>query len=204
MKSQVVNCGECGTAYVKPRYDLDLQVGDQVIYETWVESGMEKFPITITSTEHKAEMALYFGTQHDCVYPEKVLDFVRVDTRNHEFIKLPIPDDVRARVKAYRENLGKPYVKPMNPFSNPDIENRFTYHPPTGDQPARYEALRSVAKAMATTIVSLCPDSRERSKALTDLQQAVMWANASIACNPVKPDPKPTSEVNTDPQAIMG
>lgn len=63
------------------------------------------------------------------------------------------------------------------------IENIFTYHRPFGDQPARYELLRSVAKQLAGIINQSCPESREKSLAITSLQQAIMWANASIAIN---------------------
>ena len=61
------------------------------------------------------------------------------------------------------------------------IENDFTYHAPHGDQPERYQRIRNEAKTLALTIATFCPDSRERSLALTNLEQAVMWANASIA-----------------------
>ena len=64
-----------------------------------------------------------------------------------------------------------------------DITNRFTYHPPKDDQPARYEALRAAAKVLAMTIDDYVPESREKSLALTKLQEASMWANAGIACN---------------------
>lgn len=63
------------------------------------------------------------------------------------------------------------------------IENTFTYHAPKGDQPVRYEDIRRQARALAEVIARHCPDSREKSLALTNLQQAVMWANASIAIN---------------------
>lgn len=63
------------------------------------------------------------------------------------------------------------------------IENTFTYHRPTGTQPARYEALRAEAKVLALLIHESCPESREKSLALTSLQQTIMWANASIAIN---------------------
>ncbi len=63
------------------------------------------------------------------------------------------------------------------------IENTFTYHKPFGDQTQRYEALRNLAKTMATLIQESCPESREKALALTNLQQSIMWANASIAIN---------------------
>ena len=64
-----------------------------------------------------------------------------------------------------------------------DIENRFTYHPPEpeNDQPARYERIRSEAKALALLIDERADDSREKSLAVTHLEEAVFWANAAIA-----------------------
>lgn len=64
-----------------------------------------------------------------------------------------------------------------------DIEKTFTYHAPFGSQATRYHLIREKAKALATEIVTCCPDSRERSVALTRLQESVMFANASIAIN---------------------
>lgn len=63
------------------------------------------------------------------------------------------------------------------------LENNFTYHPPKGDQQERYIKLRDKAKELAAMMLECCPESRERSVALTDLEGSVMWANASIARN---------------------
>lgn len=63
------------------------------------------------------------------------------------------------------------------------IERNFTYHAPKGDQPERYEKLRAKAKELAYLIDELCPKSREQSLAVTNLEQACFWANASIARN---------------------
>jgi transcriptional regulator NrdR family protein len=59
----------------------------------------------------------------------------------------------------------------------------FTYHAPKGDQAARYERIRGWGRLWAIEIAQLCPDSRERSVALTKIQEAVMWANSAIAVN---------------------
>lgn len=64
-----------------------------------------------------------------------------------------------------------------------DLKNRFTYHAPKENQPMRYEEIRQRAKELAESLVAICPESRELSLALTNLEQAVMWANASIARN---------------------
>ncbi len=63
------------------------------------------------------------------------------------------------------------------------IETAFTYHAPKDDQPERYVALREKGKELALLMVDSCPESRELSLALTNLEQAIMWANASIARN---------------------
>jgi len=64
-----------------------------------------------------------------------------------------------------------------------DLRNRFTYHPPRDGQPERYERLRAQALQLSLSINHACPDSREKSLAITHLEQAVMWANAAIARN---------------------
>lgn len=66
---------------------------------------------------------------------------------------------------------------------NPQFENSFSYHEPKGDQVTRYELLREVGKVLAYAIENNCPSSRERSLAITKLEEAIMWANKSIACN---------------------
>lgn len=63
------------------------------------------------------------------------------------------------------------------------IENNFTYHAPKGDQAERYGKIREKARELAELMEESCPDSREKSLASTKLEEAVMWANASIARN---------------------
>lgn len=66
---------------------------------------------------------------------------------------------------------------------NEQIENNFKYHSPKDGQPEKYTAILEKAKELAYLIDELCPNSREKSLAMTNLEQAVMWANASIARN---------------------
>jgi hypothetical protein len=63
------------------------------------------------------------------------------------------------------------------------IENNFKYHVSKEGQPEKYEALRAKAKELAYLIEEMCPDSREKSVSITNLETSVMWANASIARN---------------------
>lgn len=66
-----------------------------------------------------------------------------------------------------------------------DLERLFTYHPPIGNQPERYEHLRRKGHELAALIQDLAPDSAERTIAVRNVREAVMWANAAIACNEV-------------------
>jgi hypothetical protein len=63
------------------------------------------------------------------------------------------------------------------------LDNNFKYHSPKPGQNEKYEGLRAKAKELAEQINDMCPDSREKSLAITNLEQAIMWANASIARN---------------------
>jgi hypothetical protein len=66
---------------------------------------------------------------------------------------------------------------------NGQIENNFKYHSPKEGQPEKYTQLREKAKELAYLIEELAPQSREKSLAITKLEESVMWANASIARN---------------------
>lgn len=63
------------------------------------------------------------------------------------------------------------------------IDNNYTYHAPSIEQRDKYQRLRERARDLAYLIDELCPSSREKSLAQTNLEQVVMWANASIARN---------------------
>ncbi len=64
-----------------------------------------------------------------------------------------------------------------------DLRNRFTYHPPSGDQPEQYQGIRDAAYQLADLINREAPDGREKSLSITHLEETVMWANAAIARN---------------------
>jgi hypothetical protein len=63
------------------------------------------------------------------------------------------------------------------------INNNFQYHAPKPGQPEIYSELRARGKDLALLISGLVPNSRERSLALTKLEEAIFWANAGIARN---------------------
>lgn len=66
---------------------------------------------------------------------------------------------------------------------NPQIESAFTYHAPKEGQPLIYVTLREKAKELAYLIDELVPVSREKSLALTKLEECTFWSNAGVARN---------------------
>ncbi|MGE0075905.1 MAG: hypothetical protein AB7S52_11805 [Sphaerochaetaceae bacterium] len=64
---------------------------------------------------------------------------------------------------------------------NEDIEKRFTHHRPRGGQSETYTEIREVAKETAYRLISIVPDTQERSLALTTLEEFVYWADEGIA-----------------------
>ena len=64
-----------------------------------------------------------------------------------------------------------------------ELENRFTYHVPKEGQPEKYTNIRKIGLNLAQLIDGTVPDSREKSLAITKVEEAVMWANAGIARN---------------------
>ena len=63
------------------------------------------------------------------------------------------------------------------------IENNFKYHAPKEDQIEIYKNIRENVKQVALLIDDYIPNSREKSLALTKLEETVMWANAGLARN---------------------
>lgn len=62
-----------------------------------------------------------------------------------------------------------------------DLGRRFCYHPPNEDQIRRFHRLTAIASKLGEMVMDFCPDSREKSLALTKLEEGVMWAKAAIA-----------------------
>jgi len=88
---------------------------------------------------------------------------------------MPTGESCEKREKIIGSDLTEEQIK--------DMENRFTYHAPDEGQKEIYEALRKLSKIYAKAICSYCPISREQAIALTKLEEATFWANASIVRN---------------------
>lgn len=71
----------------------------------------------------------------------------------------------------------------ITPSMQDKLDNWFSHHPPaTPADVARYERLRAAGKAFAEVIVHETPASADQSAALRHVREAVMTANAAIAC----------------------
>lgn len=84
------------------------------------------------------------------------------------------------------------------PITDAQLSNWFTYHPPShtpiptfdGEghvngqttQPEAYIAIRDAGQAFAMTIRRLTPPSADQTAAIRKVREAVMTANAAIAC----------------------
>jgi hypothetical protein len=66
--------------------------------------------------------------------------------------------------------------------SEDDIDNWFTYHPPSLGQTNAYEAIRDAGRHFAHIILINTPASADQTAAIRKIREAVMTANAAIAC----------------------
>ena len=71
----------------------------------------------------------------------------------------------------------------------PHIDKPFAYHKPSEDGFERINKLRVAFSDVKARIEQLCPESRHRSVALTELETAAMWAIKAVVFN------DPNSEV---------
>ena len=66
------------------------------------------------------------------------------------------------------------------------MSKTFEYHEFNDSQQSCSDGLRIAAESLESCIKVYCPVSREKSLAMTNLEQAVMWANKAIAIHGVK------------------
>lgn len=63
-----------------------------------------------------------------------------------------------------------------------DLDHRFAYHAPPDDATVQaHQLIRRGCRDLATAINHAAPDGREKSLAITSLEEVMMWANAAIA-----------------------
>lgn len=64
-----------------------------------------------------------------------------------------------------------------------DLDKFFAYHEPNDDQADRYQAIRTWGKAFSLVILEKTPTCADQTVAIRCIREAVMNANAAIACN---------------------
>lgn len=74
------------------------------------------------------------------------------------------------------------------------MKKTYAYHKPSNDGIEKIAALRKLFSDLHDRIEQLCPPSREKSVALTNLETTAMWAIKAVVCN----DPESTAEGVTD------
>ena len=63
------------------------------------------------------------------------------------------------------------------------IEKNFTFYKASPEKGELYTEVREKAKELALYLNDICPNSREKSVAITKLEEVVFWINAGIARN---------------------
>jgi hypothetical protein len=67
-------------------------------------------------------------------------------------------------------------------MDNADIENRFAFHAASRQEKAdEHASARQGCRQLADRLNELMPDGREKSLAITHLEEVMFWANAGIA-----------------------
>lgn len=67
-------------------------------------------------------------------------------------------------------------------MTDDDLINRFTHHPPADEQTAdRHADIRLGCLDLAKYINQYTANSREKSLAITTLEEVMFWANAAVA-----------------------
>jgi hypothetical protein len=72
----------------------------------------------------------------------------------------------------------------MSGITYGDLDNWFSHHPPkTPEDIARYEQIREAGKVFAKVVLNNTPGCADQTVAIRTIREAVMLANATIACN---------------------
>jgi hypothetical protein len=66
-------------------------------------------------------------------------------------------------------------------MSPEDIDNRFRFHPASPEKAKKHEFVRDLCKMTAHDLNDRLPEGREKSLAITHLEEVMYWANAAIA-----------------------
>lgn len=70
------------------------------------------------------------------------------------------------------------------PITEDQLKNWFTYHSPTPEQLPKYREIRDAGLFLAQVILHNAPACADQTAAIRLVREAVMTANAAIACAP--------------------
>ena len=65
-----------------------------------------------------------------------------------------------------------------------DLLNRFSYHATENPQAGQHDEIRKACLNLAGFLDATVPDSREKSLAMTKLEEVMFWSNAALARPP--------------------
>jgi hypothetical protein len=71
----------------------------------------------------------------------------------------------------------------MGVIDTVEIDKRFDHHPPGAKKTPIHTEVRAAYKELAEELADSLPESREKSLALTALEESGFWAQAAIARN---------------------
>lgn len=62
-----------------------------------------------------------------------------------------------------------------------ELNRRFSHHTPDKERVTKHETVRGMLTQVAAGLDTLVPEGREKSLALTKIEECMFWANAAIA-----------------------
>lgn len=89
-----------------------------------------------------------------------------------------VDEYLRSKLRPYLEIKLKEYRM----ITNEQLDNWFTYHAPTDEQIKKYKLIRDYGRTFAEIIRDNTPPSADQTAAIRKIREAVMTANAAIAC----------------------
>ena len=68
-----------------------------------------------------------------------------------------------------------------------DLDNRFRFHPANSETGMKHAEVRDACRSFAGFLNERLPEGREKSLAITHLEEVMLWSNAAIARPPLAP-----------------